>query len=502
MRRILVLLVDLILVGLATTSALLLRDNLEFHEGRFAAFLPYLITSLCVSAVVLPIFGIPRGIWRFTALRDYVKILAATIVIVLGSVAFVFAYSRMDGIARAIPIIQAVLILMALIGFRIIIRMRHALRGRPRELSVSHTPQVAEAVLIVGINRLSDLFMRSAAEFAPARVRVVGLLGHENRHTGLLVRQLPVVGTPEQIFEVLRTFEIHGVVIDRIVVAMSFNKLSSEAQQALLDVEKSSRIRVDFLAEQMGLDFRDNAAIIAPQHASRSDFDASLRLDADTLRILARRPYWRFKRAIDLTSALILFVILSPLFLIVAAVVTLDVGLPVTFWQQRPGLGGHPFRLFKFRTMSAAHDTCGVLVPDDQRLSRIGRFLRRTRLDELPQLINIVAGEMSFIGPRPLLPVDQPIGYTARLVVRPGLTGWAQVKGGRDISPADKAVLDIWYVWNASFALDALIVRDTIKTVVLGEREHKDKIESAWLDLEISGICPLANRDHFTLMGK
>ena len=483
MRRILVLFVDLILIGLATTSALLLRDNLEYQGDHVAAFLPYLIISLGVSAVVLPIFGIPRAIWRFTALRDYLMILGATIVIVLGSVAVCFAYSRMDGVARAVPVLQGILTLLALIGLRILMRTRHALRGRPRELSIPLTPHATEEVLIVGINRLSDLYMRSVAEIAPATVRVAGLLGRGDRHTGLLVRQLPVLGAPEQIFDVLRSLEVHGVVIDRIVVAMPFKKLSPEAQRALLDVEKTSQIRVDFLVELMGLDRRDNSISAAQQSTSQPGNNKPLSLSAEQLEALARRPYWRFKRAIDFVSALVLLTCLSSIYLVVSVVVALDVGLPVTFWQQRPGLGGHPFRLFKFRTMSAAHDTHGRLVPDDRRLSRIGRFLRRTRLDELPQLINILMGEMSFIGPRPLLPVDQPTGYTARLVVRPGLTGWAQVKGGRDISPADKAALDIWYVHNASPMLDLRILLHTAATVLFGEQKCASDVERAWFEL-------------------
>lgn len=482
MRRILVLFVDLILIGFATTSALLLRDNLEYQRDHFAAFLPYLIISLGVSAAVLPIFGIPRAIWRFTALRDYLMILGATIVIVLGSVAVCFAYSRMDGLARAIPVLQGILTLIALIGLRILMRTRHALRGRPRELSIPLTPHATEEVLIVGINRLSDLYMRSVAEIAPATVRVAGLLGRDDRHTGLLVRQLPVLGAPEQIFDVLRSLEVHGVVIDRIVVAMPFNNLSSEAQRALLDVEKSSQIRVDFLVELMGLDRRDGSTSTAQQSTSQPDKNKSLSLSARQLEAIARRPYWRFKRAIDFVSALVLLIILSPFFVIISVVVALDVGLPVTFWQQRPGLGGHPFRLFKFRTMTAAHDAHGRLVPDDQRLSRIGRFVRITRLDELPQIINILAGEMSFIGPRPLLPIDQPEDYLARLVVKPGLTGWAQIIGGRDMSPKDKAALDIWYVQNASLALDTRILLQTVGMVLLGEQRHLANVKRACLN--------------------
>jgi lipopolysaccharide/colanic/teichoic acid biosynthesis glycosyltransferase len=120
--------------------------------------------------------------------------------------------------------------------------------------------------------------------------------------------------------------------------------------------------------------------------------------------------------------------------------------------------------------MGGAHDVVGNRLPDELRSSSIGRFLRRSRLDELPQLYNILIGEMSFVGPRPLLPVDQPNGQTSRLLVRPGLTGWAQVNGGRDISPEEKAGLDLWYLENASFRLDIKILWRTLGMMIFGER--------------------------------
>ncbi len=146
--------------------------------------------------------------------------------------------------------------------------------------------------------------------------------------------------------------------------------------------------------------------------------------------------------------------LLAPLFIVLGLVVAVDVGLPTVFWQQRPGVRGRPFKLYKFRTMRGAHDQSGARIADAERLSAIGRFLRRTRLDELPQLYNILIGDMSFVGPRPLLPVDGASKFPARLLVPPGLTGWAQVKGGREISAHDKAVLDIWYLRHASLWLD------------------------------------------------
>jgi lipopolysaccharide/colanic/teichoic acid biosynthesis glycosyltransferase len=120
-----------------------------------------------------------------------------------------------------------------------------------------------------------------------------------------------------------------------------------------------------------------------------------------------------------------------------------------------------------------------VRVPDDQRSSAVGQALRRTRLDELPQLFNVLIGNMSLIGPRPLLPCDQAPEYAARLSVRPGLTGWAQVNGGRIISTSDKLILDVWYVQNASFLLDLSIIFRTVKMVLFGERINTDAISQA-----------------------
>ncbi len=119
--------------------------------------------------------------------------------------------------------------------------------------------------------------------------------------------------------------------------------------------------------------------------------------------------------------------------------------------------------------MAPAHDHRGLRLPEDERLSSIGRFLRRSRLDEMPQLWNVLIGDMALIGPRPLLAVDQPAEGYDRLVVRPGLTGWAQVKGGRTISPDEKAALDLWWIRSASVALDLQILAGTVRMVVAGE---------------------------------
>jgi len=134
--------------------------------------------------------------------------------------------------------------------------------------------------------------------------------------------------------------------------------------------------------------------------------------------------------------------------------------------------------------MSAPYDKHSRRVPDEQRLSVVGRPLRCTRLDELPQLYNVLVGDMSFVGPRPLLPCDQSPDYAARLSVRPGITGWAQVNGGRIVSPRDKAILDIWYVNKASFVLDLKIVLRTMQMVLFGDRINTEAVYQARRDLD------------------
>ena len=175
------------------------------------------------------------------------------------------------------------------------------------------------------------------------------------------------------------------------------------------------------------------------------------------------------KRAFDLVVSLLLLAALLPIVLAVATLVRFRLGSPVIFRQQRPGLHGRPFEMLKFRTMTDARAPDGSLLPDADRLTRLGRFLRSTSLDELPGLVNVVKGEMSLVGPRPLLMRYLPL-YTAeqarRHEVRPGVTGWAQVSGRNELSWEEKFALDIWYVEHCSFWLDICILGLTALRVV------------------------------------
>ncbi|MBI4989453.1 MAG: sugar transferase [Rhodocyclales bacterium] len=171
------------------------------------------------------------------------------------------------------------------------------------------------------------------------------------------------------------------------------------------------------------------------------------------------------KRTFDFAVALALTLLLSPAIMATAAVIAWRMGLPVLFRQQRPGLHGRPFVLLKFRTMTSGVDAGGRPLSDGARLTPLGSFLRRASLDELPQLINVIRGDMSLVGPRPLLMEYLPL-YTPeqarRHAVRPGITGWAQVNGRNAITWEEKFRLDVWYVDHRSLLLDFRILWMTL----------------------------------------
>ncbi len=171
------------------------------------------------------------------------------------------------------------------------------------------------------------------------------------------------------------------------------------------------------------------------------------------------------KRTFDIISALVGLILTCPILFIIAIIIRVRLGNIILFRQMRPGLHGKPFVMYKFRTMLDLRDKDGNLLPDEQRLTGIGRFLRSTSLDELPELINVLKGEMSLVGPRPLL-MEYLDRYTPeqarRHNVKPGITGWAQVNGRNAISWEDKFKLDVWYVDNWSLWLDIKILFLTI----------------------------------------
>lgn len=184
-----------------------------------------------------------------------------------------------------------------------------------------------------------------------------------------------------------------------------------------------------------------------------------------------------FKLLLDITVALVLFILISPIFLIVTLFLAIANNGKPFFLQRRPGKNEEIFTIVKFKTMNDRKDKDGNLLSDAKRLTKVGKFVRATSLDEIPQLLNVINGDMSFVGPRPLLPQYLPL-YSElqrqRHDVKPGITGWAQIKGRNAISWQQKFKLDVWYVENQSFLLDLKILLTTVKKVVFKENINSD----------------------------
>lgn len=242
--------------------------------------------------------------------------------------------------------------------------------------------------------------------------------------------------------------------------------------------EAAARELADFLADGDGL--RRAGQQAAALAAGRFNLDrvcAEFRnlvqdvVAADPREAVMRRRTLRAKRALDIVAALAGLIVLSPVMVIVAVLIAVQMGLPVFFTQQRTGLHGKFFKMIKFRTMSTAKGADGKLLSDGARLTPLGKFLRRTSLDELPELINVLKGDMSLVGPRPLLPEYLPY-YDAdqrrRHDVKPGLTGWAQVNGRNALSWEERFKFDVWYVDHLSFGLDLKILAKTVGVAFSG----------------------------------
>jgi hypothetical protein len=404
-RRYVVLLVDLVWVGLAPAAALLLRDNFEISIDRFHEVAPYSAISVVVAAVLFPITGINRSIWQYTSLSEALRIAGSAALSIGLALCAVFALNRLEGVARSLPIIEWFLLVAAMTGMRVAMRL---LRTPAPPVTDGTSPiaggdQDTEHALVVGLIPITEFYLRCLAEFTQRRIRVAGILAEGPELRGLSVQAHTVLGSPEDLPRILAQLEVHGVTIDRIVITQPFDQLSPRGREALLVVEQSQDVTLDFFMERLGLkalkssraSSRGGGEMLAAktQHAS---FAPAAAIEWGGL-----RRYDQVKRFVDVVGALVLSLALAPIIALVGLLVALDVGFPLVFWQLRPGRYGRSFKLYKFRTMSPAHDAQGNRIPDEERSTMIGHCLRRLRLDELPQLYNILTGEMSFVGPRP-----------------------------------------------------------------------------------------------------
>lgn len=440
---------------LTPALALWIRGAQVLSPTEWPAAVVYCGISFIATLIAFLMFRVRDGMTSLFAVNDAIDVAKAVVVAEFVTCLVLFSTTRLDGVPRSTPLIHALILAAGLIMARAAIRMTAA---DPPPASAS-APDAAEHIIVIGSNRLASLYIEFLRAYAPDRHRIIAILDDRPDMTGRSVAGVRVLGPTLDLVPVISEFKEHGVVTDRIIVAGDADMLSAETAADIRRLCAEGAIRLDFVPRLLGLNGRpapapDSAAVPA----------------AVTAAAAAARPYFRIKRIIDLCLVSLLIVILMPVLMTVALIVLLDVGSPVLFWQRRIGMNGRPFQMQKFRTLKPSFDWRGMPIAATERASWVGRLLRQVHLDELPQLLNVLVGDMSLIGPRPLLPHDQPANPDIRLTVRPGITGLAQVCGGTLLSPSEKNEFDEIYVQRASLPLDLMIVARTLKVVLFGHR--------------------------------
>jgi lipopolysaccharide/colanic/teichoic acid biosynthesis glycosyltransferase len=417
---------------------------LSLDDWPTAAF--YCAIAFIASLVAFLVFRIRDGLTHLFSVDDALAVAKAVFLSEFITYLILFSVTRLDGIPRSTPLIHTLLLSAGLIGARAFVRMAHS----ERDVSPPARQLAAENIIAIGSNRLTALYIDLLRAYAPKHRRLIAVLDDSAQMIGRSVSGIRVLGPPAHLLSIIEEFREHGVRTDRIIVGGDSDFLTTEAMAEIEGICSEYEIRLDFVPRLVGL-----SALQEPVIQEQTERNDAKQIDFSPSR------YFQVKRYIDFFLSSLLIVIFIPVFLVVAALVLFDVGSPIFFWQNRIGMNGQRFRMHKFRTLKAAYDHRGQPVTTD-RVSWVGALVRKLRLDELPQLLNVLVGDMSLIGPRPLLPHDQPADSTLRLMVHPGITGWAQVNGGKLLTPEEKNALDEWYVRNASLWLDIKIIAKTI----------------------------------------
>jgi lipopolysaccharide/colanic/teichoic acid biosynthesis glycosyltransferase len=459
---------DVVLATVAPLLALYLRNALILTPFDAEAVAIYVLISLTCSLICFVVFKIYGGIPGYLSVHDMVDLVKAVLVGELMTCSAVFTFTRLDGIPRSVPAIHALILGTGLFITRLLAHIADKNRKLANQPQYGHV----EHVIVIGLSDLSVLFMKFLETCAPGRQRVIGLLEAESRWIGRSVNGIPVFGPPSYLETLIEEFAVHGVTTDRVVVGSEPGRLSVDAVATIRGACTRRGLDLVFVSDLFSLGASSETANAAPPNLGPTPGHGRGRM-------VIPSAYFRVKRPIEAAWALILIIVLLPLWLIGGLLAFFDVGSPVLFWQRRTGLGGQDFQLYKIRTLKPAFDRLGQAIPEARRLSWIGRRLRQTRLDELPQLLSVINGDMSLIGPRPLLPQDQPPDPSMRLTVRPGITGWAQVNGGTLLSPGEKAALDAWYIGHASLWLDLRIAAMTIRSLLRGDRRSDEALAQA-----------------------
>ena len=321
---------------------------------------------------------------------------------------------------------------------------------------------------MVSVDRFASAAIKLTQDYLrPRKTQIVAALDARPHLVGRKIAGVSIVGDPSDIGSIIDEYAVHGVYVDEVWLAEDRTLLAPDLLEEFGAQCAARGVAIVGITEALNFIASPPTSSVAAAVIDAAEKFRGARL----LQVEASDRSMRGE-PVERRETL-------PLALCVAYVVFLDVGAPVLFWQQRIGKNGQKFLLYKFRTYRAPFDENGRPAREDQRLSKVGRIIRATRLDELPQLYNVIVGHMSLIGPRPLLPHDQPDDPGPRFSVRPGLTGWAQINGGTVVSPEEKNALDLWLHRHASLRLDLEIVIGTMLVALAGEKLNGHAVDLA-----------------------
>jgi lipopolysaccharide/colanic/teichoic acid biosynthesis glycosyltransferase len=446
---------DLISAFLAPLAALWIANPTGF-SGHPLLYLLYAFLSTTAAVPIFVHFGVGQGLARFFSYYDALQIAKAAAVSIAVTLTLVFTFTQSDYLTRPVPVLQFSFLAASLIVARLPRRM---LTYRDELGALSKVLHDQEGhIIIVGSGRAAWLYMRLLYALSAGNLKTVALLDQDDSLHGRAIDGHLILGGPDDAPALLDDFAQHGISVIGLVICDCDPVRAAKLFERLQPLCQERGIAIELATEQIGVS----------KHLLGSDARDDIPND------FWPSDYFRLKQPVESAIAAVLLAALAPLCAIVATAVGMTMGYPIVFWQRRVGKDGTPIYVYKFKTMRNPLGADGRLLSNDERHSRVGRFLRATRLDELPQLYNIAKGEMALIGPRPLLPVDQPAGKTIRLKVRPGLSGWAQIHGGQLITVDQKNALDEWYVRNACLRLDLIIAMRTFITAFTGDRLHDE----------------------------
>lgn len=471
-RRYFYLAHDLLVLCLALVAALYLRHGVPLiQEGKPDDIYLLLAVTFCCGLAVLPLMRMHTSMWRFTSSAEIMNLMIAVALVIAASNSLLFITSRLHMMPRSVPPMHWALAVVGMGTSRLAAR-----RIAGPDHHSSKYAVLKQHVIVLGACHTAELYLRFIKRIVQHEVVVEGLVDSDPSFTGRVFQRHTILGTPLQLPQILEKLLVHGIAVKHVVLARLFEELSTEEKQLLIELKKSGMIDLIHFGKHMGA---QQQPALKPQNNSYYQQLSEL---SPRMYEVPHGIYPHVKHVLDTLVAAGLLVILSPLIALTSLLVCADVGMPILFWQQRPGLFGKPFRLYKFRTMrsigrKANEDRLAHKSGDELRTSKLGKWLRRLRLDELPQLFHILTGTMSFVGPRPLLPDDQPESGQQRLSVRPGVTGWAQIHGGDALTPAEKLLLDVWYIRHLSFWLDLRILIQTLIVVLRPDTRKAEAIE-------------------------